>query len=152
MSRTKVNFFQTAKKPILAQDGFHRTVISLTICLLVVLEGEHLSNFSQALGSPLSEQNLRPDLDKLGVLDEPEHDAGLVTALHPLDREDALDDSSLPDVADVDCGLEPRDDLRGMEEDTDISLGDRNVQYIKIFVVIFSPGSTDTRWAGCSGG
>ena len=123
MSRTKVNFFETAKKPILAQDGFHRTVISLTIRLLVVLEGEYLSNFAQALGSPLPEQNLRPDLDKLGVLDEPEHDAGLVTALHPLDRKDALDDSGLPDIADVDCGLESRDDLRRVEEDTDISLG-----------------------------
>ena len=110
-------------KHILAQDRFHRTVIYLAICLLVVLEGEYLSHLAATLCPSFSEENLRPDLDKLRILDEPEHDAGLVTALHPLDREDALDDSSLPDVADVDCGLKPRDDLRGMEEDTDISLG-----------------------------
>ena len=152
MSRTKVNFFQTAKKPILAQDGFHRTVISLTIRLLVVFEGEHLSNFAQALGSPLSEQNLRPDLDKLRILDEPEHDAGLVTALHPLDGEDALDDGRLPDVADVDSRLEPRDNLRGMEEDTDVSLRRQQSSANYHLSSSFSPGSTDTRWAECSGG
>ena len=109
-------------KPILAQDGFHRTVISLTIRLLVVLEGEYLSHLAATLGPSFSEENLRPDLDKLRILDEPEHDAGLVTAPHPLDGKDALDDGGLPDVADVDSGFKPRDNLCGVEEDTDVSL------------------------------
>ena len=46
----------------------------------------------------------------------PEHDAGLVAALHPLDREDPLDDCCLPNVADVDSRPEARHDLRGVEQ------------------------------------
>ena len=139
-------------KPILAQDGFHRTVISLAIRLLIVLEGEYLSHLAATFGPSFSKENLRPDLDKLRILDEPEHDAGLVTALHPLDGEDALDDGSLPDVADVDSRLEPRDNLRGMEEDTDVSLRRQKSSANYHLSSSFSPGSTDTRWAECSGG
>lgn len=46
----------------------------------------------------------------------PEHDAGLVAALHALDREDPLDDCCLPNVADVDSRPEARHDLRGVEQ------------------------------------
>ena len=46
----------------------------------------------------------------------PEHDAGLVAALHPLNREDPLDDGCLPNVADVDSRPEARHDLRGVEQ------------------------------------
>ena len=46
----------------------------------------------------------------------PEDDAGLVAALHALDREDPLDDCCLPNVADVDSRPEARHDLRGVEQ------------------------------------
>ena len=52
----------------------------------------------------------------------PEHDTGLVTALHPLDGKDPLDDGSLADVADVDGGPEAPHDLGRVEEDTDRGL------------------------------
>ena len=52
----------------------------------------------------------------------PEHDTGLVTASHPLDGKDPLDDGSLADVPDVDGGPEARHDLRGVEEDGHVGL------------------------------
>ena len=46
----------------------------------------------------------------------PEDDAGLVAALHLLDREDPLDDGCLPNVAEVVSRPEARHDLLGVEQ------------------------------------
>ena len=98
-----------------------------------------MSHFPYSLCPSFSEEDPGSHFDKLRILDEskyrhglttptyylfllPEHDAGLVAALHPLDRVYPLYDGCLPDVAYMHCGSEPSQYLCRVEEDAHISL------------------------------
>ena len=98
-----------------------------------------MSHFPYSLCPSFSEENPGSHFDKLRILDKskyihglttptyylfllPEHDAGLVAALHPLDWVYPLYDGCLPDVAYMHCGSEPSQYLCRVEQDADISL------------------------------
>lgn len=102
-------------------------------------KGKNLSHFPYSLCPSFSEENPGSHFDKLRILDKskyrhglttptyylfllPEHDAGLVAALHPLDWVYPLYDGCLPDVAYMHCGSEPSQYLCRVEEDANISL------------------------------
>lgn len=76
---------------------------NLTISFLE-LERKDLGHFPNPLRSSFSKEDPCSYFDKFRILDEPEHDTGLITALHPLDRVYPLNDGSLPDVPNMHSG------------------------------------------------
>ena len=83
---------------------------------------ENLRDPANTLGPAVAEEQPLAHLDVLDVPDEPEHDRRRVVAPDALHRVDALDYSSLTNVADVDRGPEAAVYLRRVEQHVDLRL------------------------------